>query len=392
MANKKIKIAIATHKMITGGIEKSLIDLCYKLIEQGIEVTLYLDALGGELYDKIPTCVKIIGIFEEYMTLTAIARKCIRRRDIKALFCTIQALCENQFHGDPVSAWEHTAGYLEKTSEEYDYAFAYGSPVSFSTVFVKSRIRAKEKYVWIHNDVRYDSLNIKQYSTVFAKYDKIVCVSKMGKKTFLEYFPEYTNKTIVFYNYINKQKIIEDSKEFSYDDGYKGVKLLTVGRLCSPKGQDIIPSIVEKLKKNGYEIRWYCVGEGEMRKELEELIHVSKTESNIVLLGNQVNPYPYFRMADIYVQPSRNEGFGITLSEAKIFSLPIVTTDFDGATEQITDKETGIIVHFDKDEIYSALVMLLDNTDMMLKFKQNLQEDSKYCMSDLHKLLYGEVL
>lgn len=210
----------------------------------------------------------------------------------------------------------------------------------------------------------------------------------MGKKSFLEYFPEYTNKTVVFYNYINKQKILKESKEFSYDDGYEGIKLLTVGRLCSEKGQDIIPPIVEKLKKNGYKLRWYCVGDGENRKKLDQLVHTSKTEDYIVFLGNQNNPYPYYRMADIYVQPSRHEGFGITLSEAKIFSLPIVTTDFDGATEQISDKETGIIVHFDKDEIYNAIVMLLDNTDMILKFKQNLQNDPKCCMSDLYKLLY----
>lgn len=144
MVNKKIKIAIATHKMVMGGIEKSLIDLCYRLIEQGIDVTVYLDARGGELYDKLPQNIKIIGVFEEYASVSKIIRKCIMRRDLKALRYAIQALCENRFHGDPVNAWVHTAGYLEKTCEEYDYAFAYGSPVSFSTVFVKWRVRAKK--------------------------------------------------------------------------------------------------------------------------------------------------------------------------------------------------------------------------------------------------------
>lgn len=389
MVDKKIKIAIATHKMVMGGIEKSLIDLCSKLIAQGIEVTLYLDELGGELYDQISPDVKIVNIFEEYTSVVKIVKKCVMCRNLRGLCCAVQALWENRFHGDPVRAWVHTAGYLEMTCETYDYAFAYGSPVSFSTVFTKWKIRAQKKYAWIHNDVRYDSLDVRQYSEVFRDYDKIVCVSQMGKKSFLECFPEYADKVVVFYNYINKQKILEASKAFSYDDGYEGIKLLTVGRVCAEKGQDMIPPIVKKLIKNGYKLRWYCVGDGEKRKELEKLIHASKTESSIVLLGNQNNPYPYYRMADIYVQPSRHEGFGITLSEAKIFSLPIITTNFGGADEQISDKKTGMIVRVDEDEIYNAIVMLLDNTDMVLRFKQNLQNDPKCCVSDLDDLLYG---
>ena len=41
--------------------------------------------------------------------------------------------------------------------------------------------------------------------------------------------------------------------------------------------------------------------------------------NNIILLGNKNNPYPFFKDCDIYVQPSRHEGYCITLAEARIF-------------------------------------------------------------------------
>ena len=63
-----------------------------------------------------------------------------------------------------------------------------------------------------------------------------------------------------------------------------------------------------------------------------------------VFLGSMINPYKFLRDCDIYVQPSRGEGFCISLAEAICLGKPIVATDFSGAREQLTGRENSFIV------------------------------------------------
>ena len=65
------------------------------------------------------------------------------------------------------------------------------------------------------------------------------------------------------------------------------------------------------------------------------------------IIGVKSNPYPYFKCCDIYVQTSRHEGYATTVSEAKVFCKPIITTDVSGAKEQIRTGENGFITSFD---------------------------------------------
>lgn len=384
---KKIKIAIAARKMIMGGIEKSLVDLCRILVDKGFEVTLYLENIGGALYKEVPEEIEVINIFENYESVISIIKNELRKKNFKSVYTVFCAYLGNRFHGDPVRTWINTVKYLNAVEIEYDYAFAYGAPVSFSVIFIDKLINAKRKFAWIHNDVGQITLDIKKYRRIYEMYDKIVCVSKKAKDTFLEHLSEYESKTTVFYNIIDTKKILKRAEEYTYKEDFQGIKLLTVGRLSYEKGQDLVPKIAKRLVADGYDIRWYCVGDGEDRVALETQIKELKMEQRIILLGNQQNPYPFFKMADIYIQPSRNEGFGITISEAKIFGLPIVTTNFAGADEQITDKVTGLVVHFDETEMYNAIVLLLNNSEIRDSFKTNLQYDEKCCKSSLEELM-----
>ena len=89
---------------------------------------------------------------------------------------------------------------------------------------------------------------------------------------------------------------------------------------------------------------------------------------------------------DIYVQPSRHEGYCITLAEARCLHKPIVTTDFTGAKEQIKDGETGLIVSIDENEIYNAIVKLINNTDLCKKFSDNLAKENFDTTHEMKKI------
>lgn len=380
------KIAIVTHKMVMGGIEKSLIELCKKLLDNGCEVTLYLEELGGELYSEIPKCIKIYHIFEKCNSSREILTKKMREGNFSAIFGYLFANLYNRCGWDPVKGWKYTVKYVDEGDEKYEYAFAYGAPVSFSVIYVDKIINAKKKYAWIHNEIDQLSLNIVKYKEIFRNFDKIICVSKKVQDLFIKYFPEYKTKTFLFYNFIDRKYILSQAEKNIFNDRFNGIKLLTVGRICYQKGQDLIPVITKRLVENGYNIRWYCVGDGEKKEDLIKLIKKEKMEDRVILLGSQKNPYPFFSMADIYIQPSRSEGFGITISEAKIFNLPIITTDFAAANEQICNGETGLIVQFDENAIYNAIVKLLDK-HIREEIQANFRIDPKKCESNLDELL-----
>ena len=72
------------------------------------------------------------------------------------------------------------------------------------------------------------------------------------------------------------------------------------------------------------------------------------------------NPYPYISKADIYVQPSRHEGYCLSLAEAKCLCKPIITTNFTGAKEQIINGHNGYIVN-DEEDLYERIKFLIEN-------------------------------
>ena len=119
---------------------------------------------------------------------------------------------------------------------------------------------------------------------------------------------------------------------------------------------------------------WFILGDGTLREILQNEIKKKKLDDCFHLLGAQMNPYPYFKNCDIYVQTSIHEGYGIALAEARLFNKPIVTTNFAGAKEQIVDNETGRIVEINQQTIFEALKEVMCNDQIRKKYSDNLRQ------------------
>ena len=141
----KVKIAIVTRQMVMGGIEKSLITLITELQKVNVDITLYLEKIGGELFEDIPKGVNIVEIFEDERNSFALIRKLCMQRKFRRVISVVQAYICNKIHLNPVKAWEYTSRYLDVQKEEYDYVFAYGAPISFSLVFANYNLKALKK-------------------------------------------------------------------------------------------------------------------------------------------------------------------------------------------------------------------------------------------------------
>ncbi|WP_042401346.1 glycosyltransferase [Clostridium saudiense] len=369
------KIAIVTRKMITGGIEKALISMLEIMLKDKFDITLFVMARGGEFEEYIPKQVKIKCLYGEEKSIKEKIIGKLKRADIIGaikipLYTALAIKAKKGYEQE-----RYLSKILPKQTEKFDLAIAYHTPASFPVIYVSEHLNAKKKVAWIHSDVEVYKNELENYIDYYEKFEKIYCVSKYGKDKFDNQYHKMKNKTDVIYNIINNEQIYNLADEYkAFEDNFDGIRILTVGRLTKQKGTDIIPKIIYTILENRFNIRWYVVGDGEERENIINEIKVLGLEERLILVGTKNNPYPYFKECDIYVQPSRHEGYCLTLAEAKRFNKPIVTTDFVGAVEQIKNNETGLIVRFDEREIEESIIKIIEDDELRDKFILNLNK------------------
>ena len=118
----------------------------------------------------------------------------------------------------------------------------------------------------------------------------------------------------------------------------------SVGRLVRQKGFETLINAVAILRETSG-VRLVIVGDGDIRNELKEQIKRLNLEDAVCLAGEQANPHPFIKAADVYVSSSVFEGFSNSLLEAMSLGIPVVSTDHQfGANEMIEDGKSGLLV------------------------------------------------
>ena len=92
------------------------------------------------------------------------------------------------------------------------------------------------------------------------------------------------------------------------------------------------------------------------------------------MLGAKINPYPYMKACDIYVQTSLFEGLGLTVIEAAILQKPIVCTNFPTAYNILKDNETGLIAEMNPNAIAEQIEKLIKDESLRKKLISNLEQ------------------
>lgn len=364
MINKKILFFLINMNL--GGTEKSFLNLLNAL-PLDVEVDLLLLENEGQLLKQLPACVNLRIIEESESvnfliqnSLLAYALFCFKKLDFMQMFRSIYFYIKSKFSSSSDYKFETIQKKLSLKPKIYDVAIAYAGPHQFISTYIAKKTHAKKKIQWIHFDIEKVINNFTFGKVLYPSYDQVFCVSKSSKEIFLKYFPQLKNKTAVFHNIVSKTELHKQAESGeSFNDEFDGFRILTVGRFTQEKGQQLIPVVAEKLRKNRVNFRWYFVGEGKHKETVEKIAAELGISSNLVFLGAKQNPYPYMRDCDIYVQPSLHEGYGITVAEAQVFNKPIILTNFSSAKDLVQQNVTGIITDISSDGIYSALMKLI---------------------------------
>ncbi|QNF30786.1 glycosyltransferase [Metabacillus sp. KUDC1714] len=382
--------------MNIGGTEKALLNMISEIPTDKYDITLLLLEKYGGFLNYIPSGVNV-KYLTEYKNIKDLYNNA-PNQNIKTY------IRQNKFHKaiqlffsyylskllrNRSTFFNYILKDIQSDDINYDIAIAYAGPMDLISYFVLNKIKAKKKFQWVHFDVSKIAFNADYEYKMYKKFDKIFIVSQQAREKFIKLLPSLKDKTEVIQNIVSQRLIYKEMKSANgFLDNFKGIRILTIGRLTSEKGQDLAIKVLSRLIKNGYNIKWYCIGDGNSRKKYEQLINDYNLKNNFVLLGSDPNPYRYLDECDIYVQPSRHEGFCITLAEAKCLNKPIVTTNFSGAKEQIDHGRTGLIVDINENDIYNGVVKLIENTNLRIIFETNLKNDSKLSKRPLDRFYY----
>lgn len=394
------KILFVINSLTIGGSEKSLVSLLNLIDYSEYEVDLLM-LKKGDTFDKyIPKEVNILDVPEYYKFLYNDYEEISLRNKLKYTLCRYKCsigLRVNKKLKIPINnqqiLYKNQKSYLEKLKKQYDVAIAYAQ--GFPTYYIVDKVSSKKKIAWINCDYATTMYDKEFDYNYYTKIDNMVVVSEAVRKSMIKYFPQYKEKLKLIFDIVNSQLIIKMSNEKNNVFNNKNeLTILTVGRLSiHHKGYDIAAYTAKLLKDKKYKFKWYIVGEGPDRNEIEELIKKHNIEDCFILLGAKDNPYPYMNQCDLYVQPSRKEGFGLTVVEAKILNKPIICTNFNTAKEIISDGIDGMISGMDALSLSNSISEFINNKQIRYAILNNIKKskiyDSTNQIEELYKLLEG---
>ena len=135
-----------------------------------------------------------------------------------------------------------------------------------------------------------------------------------------------------------------------------------IGRVTQIKRPDRFLEVVSELKKRGVELQFFMAGDGELLDTCRE--RIVREHLPVKVLGWQSNIEKVLAAADIVVLTSDNEGTPLSLIQAGMAGLPVVTTRVGSVPEVVLDGITGIVTGLDIREIADALEKLANNSDL----------------------------
>lgn len=385
----KKRILFVIDSLGVGGAEKSLVTLLNLLDYSRYEVDLQLFAYGGIFEQFLPKDVNLLPALDYSVFLASpLWRQILSPKILCArLLYSIRIRKSGLLHADKACLyWQTIGSCIKQMTKYYDVAIAYAQGIP--TFYTIDKIKARKKCVWVNVDYRLQGKTKEYQRQFYDKADTIVPVSDSAYNVFATLvYPEFREKMKIMWD-INDGRMIQRMSELPSDKPIKKdvPVIMTAGRLNKPqKGYDLALAAAKILCDRGVKFRWYAIGDGPYRGEMERFIVDNQLQEHFILLGFTANPYSYMRQCDIYVQTSRHEGFGLTIAEARILNRPVVCTNFEACAMQMIDGKNGLITSFEPNDIADAIERLMNDKELYSDIQNYLKTEKKGNVEEIER-------
>ena len=341
-------ICILNNTLNPGGAEKNCVIICNELVKKGINVELWITRLGNTpliklLDDRVQ--VKSIPGRRIRFTLFHLKKMMVNCKSKTLLIFNIELLVPAYF----INKIYHlnlkiVARSISTLSLAYNQQGVFGKKIWFQLI---------------------------QYT--LNRIDSMIAQSSGMKEDMVKNFSIAESKITIIPNpAYNLISITTDSTEYKMDSQ----EILFVGRLTFDKGLNHLLDIFSIALSQLPELHLRIVGEGELKKMVQDKIKKMGLSKSISLEGYQANLLPYYSNAKATVLTSVREGFPNVLVESISFGTPVISFDCpSGPRDIIVKNVNGILIeHLNTKEFAKAIINVVNGN---IKFdKQKVIETS----------------
>ena len=231
--------------------------------------------------------------------------------------------------------------------------------------------------------------------------DRIVVVAEFLKKNLVHREWMDSSNITTIYNGIDGDDFIkrynrdEIIKELNISPSAKIIGI--VARLDLIKNHKCLIKAMKKVSSLIPDVVLLVIGDGPLRKDLEELVSDEQLHNNILFLRTRNDIPRLLSVLDVFVLCSLSEGLPLTILEAMAAGIPIVATAVGGIPEIIDDGIDGIVIPSDdSDALTNAISDLLHDegkrhdmgVNARMKFEKNF---TLQAMVERYEELYEEI-
>lgn len=370
----KKKILFVTKALWIGGIETALVNLLNYFDYESYDVTLLVLHAELDMLERIhPKCRVLIADREKTYTFDT-PYQYSRLHHLTEETDNPSRLHRMMMWTVPILKWVENRLYIRyirslMNDEHFDTAIIYSDVVAETAI---RAIDADRFLMFYHHGAM---RHVYHDQIAYKKCDKIIAVSENQASELKKFVPFAANKIISIHNLTDVDGIRAKAAQPTAEAFDKTkFNIVSVGRVSHEKGMDIAVRACAKLVTDGFDnVRWWIVGGGPAMQEVLDTIAETHMENYVYTVGMQSNPYPYIRQADLYVQPSRFEGYPMTILEALVLGKPVVSTNNNGAKEILLEGVTGLLRPIDVNAIAEVIELFLQSTDLQLTLYKNVE-------------------
>lgn len=388
-----------------GGSMTSLLNLISFIGEDKLNIDVLFMDRYGELLEQAQDITNVLAEDKFLQAVSTPRHKLenLGRYDLITLRGLLAVAGKIKHKATNDIAYAHAA---KKYDNKYDCVVAYQE--SIATSFV-AKIKCKRKIAWVHND--YDNVEricggAENLRRLYSCFDKIVCVSKAGKRNFLQKSGILSERIEYVYNTLRSDSIRSKAKvpiELVLEDEKNkthvlevlekhAIKFVSSGRFAEQKRFDRVIQTAKRLKVEEVDFCWVIVGSGDQYGKIKRQIREENLSDVVVLTGGLNNPFPVVSMCDVFVLTSQFEAHPMVANEALLLGKPVITTNYESASEVVEDGVNGLICEMSGNGIYNACKELAINHSLLDRLSKSAQKFEYHndCIIDKILEIMGE--
>lgn len=364
---KKIKILFLAEELAINGAMISLITLLHALPKDKYDLFLFLFNSEGELIKTLPPEIKLLKESPVYKTHRLSLKRAIKynlkKGRIDLIFYRILVSIQRYFNLN-FKLWN----CLPKIKGQFDMAFCYNDGFVAPTLIKK--VSAQKKGAWIHFPYSFWEQSLQTYEAL-KKMDVCIPVSIETQKDLFKVLQQQVPSFIV-HNITDIESCRARASEPCEIPRTKDRnRIVSVGRVTPQKFFEVIPDTAQQLKEKGLTFEWFIIGDGPLRDKLIKEVSERGLQKEVHFIGARSNPMPWIKSADVFVNPSRWEAWGLTVSEALGLGKAVITSNIPVFSEQIEHEVNGLMVVPTPEIISDNIIEVLINDKLRTSLSEN---------------------